>query len=141
VPIIIGGHGPVRTPRLAARFAAEYNIPFPDSVASAAAQFERVREACRSVGRDPSTLTMSAAQVLCCGKDEAEIAKRAAAIERAVPELREHGLAGTPAELVDKIGQFAEIGTQRLYLQLLDLGDLDHLGLVAAEVLPQVALR
>ena len=141
LPVIIGGHGPARTPRLAARFAAEYNIPFPDSVASASAQFERVRQACTAAGRDPSTLKLSAAQVLCCGKDEAEVARRAAAIERAVPEVREHGLAGTPAELVDKIGQFAEIGAQRLYLQLLDLSDLEHLELVAAEVLPQVALR
>jgi len=138
VPVIIGGHGRRRTPLLAARFAAEYNIPFPDSVSSAGAQFERVREACQAAGRDPQTLRLSAAQVLCCGKDEAELAKRAAAIERAVPELREHGLAGTPAELVDKIGQFAEIGAERVYLQLLDLGDLDHLELVAREVLPQV---
>jgi alkanesulfonate monooxygenase len=83
-------------------------------------------------------LTLSAAQVLCCGKDEAELAKRAAAIERAAPELREHGLAGTPSELVDKIGQFAEIGAQRLYLQLLDLSDLEHLELIASEVLPHV---
>jgi F420-dependent oxidoreductase-like protein len=138
VPVVIGGHGRRRTPRLAARFAAEYNIPFPDSVAAAGSQFDRVREACQAAGRDPQTLTMSAAQVLCCGKDEVELARRAAAIERAVPELREHGLAGTPAELVDKIGQFAEIGTQRIYLQLLDLSDLDHLELVAREVLPQV---
>jgi len=138
VPVIVGGHGRTRTPRLAARFAAEYNIPFPDSVAAAHAQFERVREACAAAGRDPATLTLSAAQVLCCGKDEAQLAKRAAAIERAVPELREHGLAGTPSELVDKIGQFAEIGAQRLYLQLLDLSDLEHLELIASEVLPHV---
>lgn len=138
VPVIIGGHGRRRTPELAARFATEYNIPFADSVAVAAAQYERVRTACRAVGRDPETLILSAALVLCCGRDESEIAQRAAVIERGVPELREHGLAGTPAELVDKIGKFAEAGASRLYLQMLDLTDLGHLELVAASVLSQI---
>ncbi len=48
------------------------------------------------------------------------------------------GLAGTPGEVVDKIGRFAELGASRVYLQVLDLADLDHLGLVAAEVAPHV---
>jgi alkanesulfonate monooxygenase len=137
-PVIIGGHGRSRTPQLAARFAAEYNIPFPDSVEAAAAQFELVRAACRGVGRDPQTLTCSAALVLCCGRDEQEIAQRAATIGRAVPELREHGLAGTPSEVVDKIGRFGEAGASRVYLQLLDLADLGHLELVASAVLAQL---
>jgi F420-dependent oxidoreductase-like protein len=137
-PIIVGGHGRSRTPQLAARFAAEYNIPFPDSAAAAAAQFDLVRAACQGIGRAPQTLTFSAALVLCCGRDEADIARRAAAIGRDVPELREHGLAGTPAEVVDKIGRFGDAGASRLYLQLLDLADPGHLELVAAEVLRQV---
>lgn len=137
-PIIIGGHGRTRTPQLAARFAAEYNIPFPNSVEDAAAQFNRVRAACRDVGRDPQTMTFSAAQVLCCGRDEREVAQRAAKIGREVPELREHGLAGTPSELVDKIGRLGAAGASRVYLQLLDLTDLGHLELVAASVMPQV---
>jgi alkanesulfonate monooxygenase SsuD/methylene tetrahydromethanopterin reductase-like flavin-dependent oxidoreductase (luciferase family) len=137
-PVIVGGHGRTRTPQLAARFAAEYNIPFADSVDVASAQFERVRAACRAVGRDPETLILSAALVLCCGRDEHEVSQRAAVIGRAAPELREHGLAGTPSELVDKIGRFAEAGAGRIYLQVLDLADLGHLELVAASVLPQV---
>jgi alkanesulfonate monooxygenase len=137
-PIIIGGHGRTRTPALAARFAVEYNIAFPDSAPVAAEQYARVRDACRSTGRDPDDLLLSAAQVLCCGKDEAGVERRAAAIGRAVPELREHGLAGTPNELVDKIGTFTDAGARRLYLQLLDLTDLDHLELVATAVMPQL---
>ena len=39
----------------------------------------------------------------------------------------ENGLAGTPQEVVDKIGRYAELGAERLYLQVLDLADLDHL--------------
>jgi F420-dependent oxidoreductase-like protein len=138
LPIIVGGHGPTRTPALAARFATEYNIAFPNSAAAASDQFGRVRDACGSAGRDPDDILLSAALVLCCGKDEAEIGQRAKAIGREVDELREHGLAGTPNELVDKIGRFGEVGARRLYLQMLDLSDLDHLELVATAVMPQV---
>jgi F420-dependent oxidoreductase-like protein len=137
-PVIIGGHGRTRTPGLAARFADEYNIPFPGSVDGAGRQFGRIRDACVAHGREPDDIVLSAALVLCCGRDDREISRRAAAIGRDVAELREHGLAGTPAEVVERIGQFAAIGASRVYLQLLDLADLDHLDLVAAEVMPSV---
>ncbi|MDT0529790.1 LLM class F420-dependent oxidoreductase [Micromonospora sp. DSM 115977] len=136
-PILLGGMGPKRTPRLAARYADEFNLPFA-SVEDSAAQFDRVRAACAETGRDPGELRWSNALVLCCGRDDAEVARRAAAIGREPDELRENGLAGTPAEVVDKIGRYAEIGSERLYLQVLDLADLDHLELVAAEVQPQL---
>ncbi|HEV7933485.1 MAG TPA: LLM class F420-dependent oxidoreductase [Actinomadura sp.] len=135
-PVIIGGTGPKRTPRLAARYAKEYNTPFVNAEEAGAA-FERVRAACAEAGRtDP--MIYSAAQVVCCGRDEAEIRRRADVIGREVGELRENGLAGTPAEVADKIGKFAELGCERIYLQVLDLDDLDHLELLASEVLPQV---
>jgi hypothetical protein len=69
---------------------------------------------------------------------KAEIARRAATIGREVGAPRAHGVAGTPAEAVDVLGRYAEAGAQRVYLQVLDLTDLDHLGLVAAEVAPQL---
>ncbi|WP_433500498.1 LLM class F420-dependent oxidoreductase [Sphaerimonospora sp. CA-214678] len=134
-PIILGGAGPRRTPRLVARFADEYNVPF-HGLDDTGAAYGRVREACEAVGRD--AVTLSAAQVVCAGRDEDEIARRAAAIGREVAELRVNGLAGTPEEIVEKIGRFAEIGAERMYLQVLDLGDLEHLELIAAEVLPHV---
>lgn len=137
VPVLVGGHGPARTPRLAARFADEFNIPFA-SLEDTRAQFGRVREAAQRHGRDPDDLVYSNALVLCVGRDDAEVARRAAAIGREVPELRENGLAGSPAEVVDKLGRFAEAGSSRVYLQVLDLHDLDHLELVASEVAPQL---
>jgi len=76
--------------------------------------------------------------VLCVGRDEAELARRAAAIGREVDELRTNGLAGTPDEVLSKVAAFAEAGATRMYLQTLDLSDLDHLELVAAEILPHV---
>ncbi len=134
LPIIVGGGGPKRTPRLAATYAQEFNLPFA-SLADTEAQFGRVREACAQTGRD---LLLSAAQVLCVGRDEAELSRRAASIGREVAELRENGLAGTVAEVVDRAGRFGALGATRLYLQVLDLADLDHLELVAAEVMPQL---
>jgi F420-dependent oxidoreductase-like protein len=137
IPVLVGGKGKTRTPRLAARYASEFNVPF-SSAEDNARLFAGVREACEEAGRDPSSLVYSSALVLCVGKDEAEIARRAAAIGRDVAELREHGMAGTPAEAVDVLGRYAEAGAQRVYLQVLDLGDLDHLDLVAGEVTPQL---
>ena len=136
-PVLIGGKGEKRTPALAARYADEFNLPFVDEQFTAE-QFARVRAACEAIGRDPDELTWSNALVLCVGRDEAEIARRAAAIGRDVDELRLHGLAGTPQEVVDRIGRFADLGAQRIYLQTLDLSDLDHLHLVAQEVMPHV---
>lgn len=68
------------------------------------------------------------------GHDETTFARRAAAIGRRPDELRAHGLAGTPAEVVDCLGVLAGEGVQRVYLQILDQRDLDHLDLVAREV-------
>lgn len=136
-PIVMGGAGKKRTPALVAKYANEFNVPFK-SVDETADLFARVGEACRAVQRDPAELTYSNALVVCCGRDDAEIARRADRIGRDVAELRENGLAGTPAELVDKIRRYTEIGTQRIYLQVLDLADLEHLELIADEVMPAV---
>ena len=135
-PIIIGGGGKKRTPALAARYAAEFNTPFltPDD---AAPVVKRVVEAADAADRS-SPLRLSAAHVLVCGRDDAEVARRAEAIGRDVDEVRETGFAGTPEQIVDTIGRFADLGVSRVYFQTLDLTDLDHLDLVAAEVLPRL---
>jgi alkanesulfonate monooxygenase SsuD/methylene tetrahydromethanopterin reductase-like flavin-dependent oxidoreductase (luciferase family) len=133
--IIIGGFGAKRTPRLAARFANEFNVPFA-GVDDARRLFDNVRTVCADLGRDEPV--SSAAQVVCCGADEADVARRASQIGRGVDELRQNGLAGTPNELIDKIGRFAEIGCTRIHLQLLDLEDLDHIELIARDVMPHV---
>ena len=136
-PIIVGGGGPRRTPALAARFAAEFNLPF-QSRENFVAQCTRVRAACESIGRDPDSLVYSAAQVVCVGSNDAEIARRAAAIGREVDELRANGLCGTPAEVIDTIASWSDTGASRLYLQFLDLADLEHVALVGESVIPHV---
>ncbi|MEU7455259.1 LLM class F420-dependent oxidoreductase [Streptosporangium roseum] len=134
-PIIIGGFGAKRTPRLAARFADEYNLPF-HTLDDTELAYGRIRQACETEGR--SQIVLSAAQTVAVGADDAEVARRAEAAGQDLAMLRASGLAGTPAEVVDKIGRFAELGAERIYLQVMDLSDLDHLELIAAEVLPHV---
>ncbi|TDE50215.1 LLM class F420-dependent oxidoreductase [Nonomuraea mesophila] len=134
-PIIIGGFGAKRTPRLAATYADEYNVPFR-TLDETKEAFDRVREACQSTGR---SVLLSAAQTTIVGADRAEVERRAAAIGENPDTLRAAGLAGTPAEVAEKIVKFGELGAERVYLQILDLADLEHLELIAAEVLPHVA--
>ncbi len=136
-PILIGGGGKVRTPQLAARFAQEFNMPF-NSLEETSSQFERVRNACERSGRGRESIILSAAQVFCVGENEVEIERRALRIGREVGELRANGLAGTVDEVVAKIQSFAQGGARRMYLQMLDLSDLDHLRLIAERVMPQV---
>jgi len=138
-PIIIGGGGAKRTPALAARFAAEFNLAFP-ALDFVEPQYGRVRAALEKVGRDPDDIVYSAAFVVCAGRDDAEVRRRAAAISREADELRANTpLVGTPAEIVDRLAPYLEAGVQRVYLQLLDLSDLDHMELFATEVARQLA--
>ena len=137
-PLIVGGTGRTRTPALAARFADEFNTPFvtPDV---AATLIEQVRVACQQIDRAQPP-AFSSAIALCAGRDDAEVRRRAAAIGREVDELRSNGAAvGTPAEVVDILGRYQQAGASRMFLQTLDLTDLDHLELVASAVAPQLA--
>jgi alkanesulfonate monooxygenase len=137
-PVILGGIGPRRGPALAAEYAAEYNVAF-HPIDVAARQFERVDRACTEFGRDPATMLRSVALTVAVGRDDSEVSRRALAIGRDVEELRVSGLAGTPAEVLDRISDWREqTRATRLYLQVLDLADLDHIELIAAELAPQL---
>jgi len=133
-PIIMGGYGPKRTPALAAQYANEFNLPFPP-LEIYRSSCDVVRAACEARGRDPESMTYSVAQVLCVGANDAEISRRAQNIGREVDELLQNGAAGSPAQVLDKIASFAEAGATRMYLQVLDMDDLDHIHLLAEEVM------
>jgi alkanesulfonate monooxygenase len=136
-PVIIGGAGKLRSAALAARFADEYNVPFT-AFEEGLEVHERVRRACEEIDRDPASMIHSSALVLCVGRDEAEFHRRAAAIGHDPETLRSEQLGGTVNEVLDKVGRYAESGQSRLYLQTLDLDDLDHLHLVAEEIMSHV---
>ena len=131
IPVIVGGTGPSRTPALAARFATEFNAAFM-SVERYVEQRDRVLAACDSIGRDPATLTWSTANVVCLGADTNEFERRAAAIQHEPDELRKNGFAGTPDEVLATLERWQSAGADRIYLQVLDLIDLEHLDAISA---------
>jgi F420-dependent oxidoreductase-like protein len=137
-PILIGGFGPKRTPRLAARYADEFNVPFA-SLEVVGERVRAVREACEKIGRDSASIVMSAAMVVCVGADEGGFVRRAEAIGRPPDQLRAGGVCGTPDEALAFLGKLADAGITRTYLQFLDLHDHDHVRLVASEVKAKVA--
>jgi F420-dependent oxidoreductase-like protein len=137
IPVIIGGGGTRRTPQLAAQYATEFNIGFCD-LAEVGARVERVRAACERHGRDPAGLAISFAGTTAVGRDDAEVARRVTAAGADLDELRRSGIAGTPSEVVDRLSALAALGVSRVYTQLLDLADLDHLDVIAADVLPRL---
>jgi F420-dependent oxidoreductase-like protein len=137
VPIILGGAARKRSAALAVAHADEYNSAFR-TVAESGQIFDRIRTAVAEAGRSAASMTYSVAQVICVGRTDAELRRRAEALGRELDELRADGLAGSPAEVVAKLGEFREIGADRAYLQLMDLTDLDQLELIAAEVAPQL---
>ena len=137
VPIIIGGGGPKRTPRLAANYAAEVNTPFK-SVDDARNLFSNVRLACDAVSRDPDSMIMSSALVVVCADTEAELHRRAKAIGREVGELRTDGLCGSAGQIAEKLDAYRKVGATRVYLQILDLSDLEHVQQIGEQLLPLV---
>lgn len=138
IPIIIGGKGKRRTPAMVAKYGAEFNVPF-GSKDEMQTLSDGVRAACEAIDRDPAEITYSVALAVCGGSSEAEVTRRAAAIGREPEELRASGICGSAEEIIDRIGSFGEVGTQRIYLQVLDLADLDHIAFLGSEILP--ALR
>jgi F420-dependent oxidoreductase-like protein len=137
VPLIIGGWGEKRTPRLAAKYATEFNLPFAP-VELFGDAVKRVHAACEAAGRDPATLRTTVAQTVCCGANEAELARRASAIGQDPASLRANNLGGLPAEIVERIGAYAAVGADTVYLQVLDIADHDQVRLIASDVAPHV---
>lgn len=143
-PIIVGGGGKRRTPELAARFADEFNVIFMDS-AKATAQFMRVNSAASAAGREPRDIVRSAAFASAVGRHGPQVASRLQILKRELPWLfdplqePDYLLAGSPAQVVDKIGRYRQAtGISRLYVDILDVADLAQVELIASEVRPQL---
>ena len=128
VPIIIGGGGPKRTPAIAAKYADEYNANFtsPELMSE---RFAVVREAAGD-----KKLKYSVALTTAVGRTKEEYERRVTNIGRDVTSFAESGLGGTVSEVVDRLGDLRERGADRVYLQLMDLHDPEHLELLAEVV-------
>jgi F420-dependent oxidoreductase-like protein len=136
-PIVMGGWGTKRTPRLAARYAAEFNMPFAP-VSYFREGCDHVRAACEAIGRDPATMKFTVATVVCVGRDAEAIARRAIASGQDPDHVRDGAAAGTPGEVVERILEFGREGAETVYLQYHTLDESDHLDLIGEEVLPNV---
>lgn len=138
VPLIVGGQGRVRTPKLAATYASEFNAlrQAPDDLVHV---FERVRRACEAIGREPESLVYSTAIVVCCGQNRQDIDRRVERSGQSPEKLRVSGAIGTPEEVLEQVGRYVDGGAGRVYLRLFDLADLDHVALLGEQV--RAALR
>jgi F420-dependent oxidoreductase-like protein len=136
-PIIIGGWGTKRTPRLAARFADEFNLPFAP-VSYFREGCDHVRAACDAIGRDPATMRFTVATVVCAGRDEAEFRRRAVASGQDPDRARADAAAGTTDEVVERINEYERAGAEAVYLQYHTLDEPDHLELIGTEVMTKV---
>lgn len=138
VPVIIGGGGKRRTPELVARFGTEYNIGFPEDH-QIQERIDNLLAACDRVGRDPGTIRLSIAMSTFAGQDEAAVAARAARIGKTLEDVRDGtNIVGGPDEIAERIATYQAFGIERVYFQLLDLQDVDHVEYLGTEVLPHL---
>ena len=137
IPVIVGGGGPRRTPQLAARYATEFNIGFVDE-ATVAEKFANVRAVCLEEERDPETLELSVALPTMVAEDAATLRRRCEAVGIDPESPHDARLVGTPDEVAAKIERLRESGASRIYLQTIDMTDLDHLDLIARDVIARV---
>jgi F420-dependent oxidoreductase-like protein len=134
--ILIGGNGLQRTLPLAAQYADEWN-----GVLIPATKFRELNAQLdgllKEVGRKPAEVRRSLMTGIVFGRNQVELNRKVTARGSTVAELRRHGLvAGTPAEVVNQLEQFAQAGVQRIMLQWLELDDLTGLEALARAVLP-----
>ena len=134
--IVIGGTGPRRTPLMAARYADEFNS---GGGKGSRERFENVRRICEEIGRDPATLRLSATYQVICGATREEAQQR---LRRSRRAGRAHARERRGGHALRGDGALAgprRAGCETVYLHIFDIDDLDHLRLIGAEVVPQVA--
>ena len=134
--IIVGGVGPTRTPRIAARFADEFNAALSGSDSGVIDNFRRT---CEEMGRDPATVSISAVVPVSCGRTKKEAEARRDRLGDAGRRLLSAGVVGTPRDVVARAQEFEALGADVVYLHVYDGQDLEHVRLLGAEVVPALA--
>jgi F420-dependent oxidoreductase-like protein len=124
--LIVGGDGGPRMAALVARYGDEFNLTSA-SAAKAPAPYERVRAACREIGRDPDEVTYSAMTGVLVGEDDADVRRRVEELvgvlgtgqdaEGWLAERRDRWVLGTPDQARERVAELERAGVQRLMLQ------------------------
>ncbi|MDQ2934866.1 MAG: TIGR03560 family F420-dependent LLM class oxidoreductase [Chloroflexota bacterium] len=137
--ILLGGAGKRRLAALAARFADEFNLNSASPEAAAEA-YERIRAACREIGRDPDELVYSAMTGVLVAETEGELRDRVAQLLELVDtkddagewlaERRKRWVMGTPDQAWERVRSMEAAGVQRIMLQDLLPRDLDQIRLI-----------
>jgi F420-dependent oxidoreductase-like protein len=134
-PIVIGGNGRRRTLPLVARYADEWNAVFVT-----ADEFAKLNaglgESLREVGRASDQVRRTLMTRAVFGRTEADVDRKLDGVAR--DRLEPAVIAGTPGEIVERLGRLSEVGVQRVMLQWLEVDDLDGLEAMADTVLPQL---
>ena len=135
LPIWIGGSGLVRTPRMAAQYADGFNVPYK-SPEEFKVRLDRVDAAAEKLGRDPATITRSINLHFNMGADAAGAKRNRARPER-IGEIHLAGaLTGTPPEVIDRIGEYIEVGADGLNIAFRPPVDWDAYQTYIEQVLP-----
>ena len=126
LPIWVGGRGKVRTPKMAARYADGFNMPYL-SAEGVSDRLARLTAACEAVGRDPAEIDTSVNLGFYLSADG-----RAKS-----PEIAAGGsLTGGASEAIDAIGGYVDSGIQGLNIAFRPPIDWDALQMYIEEVLP-----
>ena len=142
-PLIMGGSAGPRSAALAARFADEYNTPFPP-LADVAGRRDQVTDACERAGRDPIPFSAMIGTVV--GADPADLEDRARRVGERIGSsgdalLREPPSGWVVAAIDQAAEQFAayrDAGLHRVMCQTLVHDDLDAVALLG-ELAPILA--
>jgi F420-dependent oxidoreductase-like protein len=141
-PLIMGGAAGPRSVALAARFADEYNTPFP-TLDDVRRRREAVVRACEQTGRDPVPFSIMTGVVV--GADPAELRDRAARLtERTgLPDVASQPpggwIVGTADSAAEQLAALRDAGVSRVLCQHLLHDDLDAVALIGDRLAPAVA--
>ncbi|MFN2390188.1 MAG: LLM class flavin-dependent oxidoreductase [Actinomycetota bacterium] len=154
-PIWIGGKGD-RLLSVVARAADGWNFSWVGSIETYRERLERFHRACDEAGRDPATVRRSVGAYVLVGRDERDLERRYARLFERTPSgvlpregggsgvswetFRDRGIAGTIDEVVDRLGEFADLGVEELIVTLgalpFQVGDLEDVELLGTELAP-----
>jgi alkanesulfonate monooxygenase SsuD/methylene tetrahydromethanopterin reductase-like flavin-dependent oxidoreductase (luciferase family) len=132
IPLVVGGTGSIKTPRLAGVYGDEYNC-YPAPVEEFRIRIDRARHAAKDAGRDPDALLISSAGAVLAAPTQSEYQEllHASAIDAGmeVEELEAHmnqrnTPRGTFEQVAEQLAALAGAGMSRFYLQRSP--DFDH---------------